>query len=193
MKMWSRDFTRKEKALLLVLVIVLLGLAYYQFVDKPVRSEIAAAEAECASLQSELDVVQLELARLEKMQSELDGIEGASVMGSYNNSAAELKLLNDVLADTLQYTISFANVTRNGDQIRRDFTLQFKARDYDAMQDIVRRLCDGEYRCLVGDMRCSLVNDIQNYVTVNATATFYETMVGGTPDAGLPADSEETT
>lgn len=26
-------------------------------------------------------------------------------------------------------------------------------------------------------------------VAISATATFYETMVGGKPDAGLPADS----
>jgi hypothetical protein len=46
---------------------------------------------------------------------------------------------------------------------------------------------------LISDLRCSAVssgtmND-DSQISVNATATFYETMVGGTPDAGLPATS----
>ena len=41
-------------------------------------------------------------------------------------------------------------------------------------------------RCLIGDMRCS--TDEEGLVTVSETATFFETMVGGTPDSLLPED-----
>jgi hypothetical protein len=118
---------------------------------------------------------------------ELERTEGFSWMGSYNNSKAEVKFLNDVLADAMKYTINFADVTRNGDQIRRNFTLKYQTMDYAAAQDIMTRLLQGENRCLVGDMRCSVGRD--GMVVVDALATFYETMVGGVPDAGLPSDS----
>ena len=47
-----------------------------------------------------------------------------------------------------------------------------------------------EYRCLLDDVSGSVNNryNDDNSVTVNATATFYETMVGGKPDSALPPE-----
>lgn len=191
MKIMSRSFNRAEKALLIVLAIILLGLMYYWFVDQPVRDAITSAKAESDGLWVELNTLQADAARLEKMQAELDEIESSgsvSRMGSYNNSEAELRLLNDALAGTLQYSITFSDVTRSGNQIRRNFTLQFKTADYDGAREIVESIENSEFRCIIGDIRCTVDSD--EAVTINAAATFYETMVGGTPDAGLPADSD---
>ena len=55
-----------------------------------------------------------------------------------------------------------------------------------------QKLADSKWRCLVGDVQCSQIigpNYETGYFTVSATATFFETMVGGTPDAGLPAEN----
>lgn len=189
MKIMSRDFTTGEKILLLVLALILVGLAYYYFVDIPVRESIASSQAESATLQTELDAVEQRLSYLTGIRKNLDDleqIENLGWMGSYNNSKAEVRFLNDVLADTIKYSISFANVVRSGDQIRRNFTLQFQTADYEAAQEIMTQLLQGENRCLVGDMNCTI--DSGGSVNITATATFYETMVGGVADAGLPAD-----
>ena len=194
MKVLSRDFTTKEKALLAFLVLILLALAYYQFVDQPVRSALASAQSEKSALEIELQAADKRVAELTRMQQELDRMtDGESYMASYNNSAAELDLLNHVLSEAVQYSVSFSDVTRNSDQIRRNFTLQFTARNYNAVESILSQLVDSEYRCLVDDIRCSLDtsnNSSRGIITVNATATFFETMVGGTADAGLPADAD---
>ncbi len=193
MKILSRDFTMVEKVLLTLLGVILVVLVYYRFVDQPVRTAINTAVSERETLQSELDVVNARVERLDRMESELNQIktEGtASLMPSYNNSKEELRLLNDVLSVTTQYSISFADVTRDGDQIRRAFTLQFTCPNYATMEQVLSALANSPYRCLIGDITCSISNnkDLLNEVMVNATATFYETMVGGTPDSGLPAD-----
>ena len=195
MKVLSRDFTFKEKILLLVLVLVLIGLGYYQFVDKPVRTNIAKAQQEQEALQVELTAVNTKIATLEKMQNEINDIASSgevSVMPSYNNSRNVTKLLNDVLGN-LGYSITCSNVTRNGDQIRRNISLQFICPDYSSMQRVFQELTGSEYRCLLGDITGSIntryYHEDDDSVTVNATATFYETMVGGTPDSGLPEDS----
>ena len=192
MKTLSRSFTMKEKLLLLLLSLVLVGLAYFQFVDRPVRSALESARAEADSLRTELQTVEAQLARMRRMRAELDDVTAggaASEMGSYNNSKVEIATLNDILSDTLQYTITFANVTRNGDQIRRNFTLNFTVEDYDMLERVVSAIAANHQRCLIGDLRCngSRTGDLTDgNITANATATFYETMVGGTPDAGLP-------
>ena len=192
MKVMSREFSLKEKLLLLLLCLVLVGLAYYQFVDRPVRETVSSAHAEAQSMAIELKSVEAKLDKMRRMRSEIDDVTAggtASEMASYNNSKAEIALLNDILGDTLQYSITFENVTRTGDQIRRNFSLQFTVDSYDAVEDVLRALNESRYRCLIGDVRCSANRDgniMEGNVTVNAGATFYETMVGGTPDAGLP-------
>ena len=211
MKILSREFSLKEKILILVLVLILLALAYYQFVDQPIRQALAAAEAEEQSLTTELTAVEAKLEKMRRMREELDAIIGkATEMGSYNNSKAELALLNDYLADTVKYNISFANVSRDGDQIRRNFSLQFTASDYDTVERVISRLATCPLRCQVSEMRCSIARswyrngevfafyygyydytdaELVYTYTVSITATFFETMVGGTADQGLPQSS----
>ena len=193
MKLWSRDFTRREKSLLVILSVILMALLYFLVVDRPVRTAIASANAEAEALRTELAAVQGKALRLEKLKKELGEVKEhgeLSRMESYNNSSAEISFLYDILAETQQYNIEFSDITRNGDQIRRNFSLKFRTRDYDAMRSVINRLCASEYRCLVDEIRCQrTINDRESYVTANVTATFYETMVGGKPDAGLPKDS----
>lgn len=192
MKVMSREFTLQEKLLLLLLSLILVGLAYYQFVDRPVREALNSARQESEALTVELKSVEAKLERMRRMRSELEDVTAggtASEMSSYNNSKAEIALLNDILGDTLQYDIRFDNVTRNGDQIRRNFSLQFTVDSYDAVEEVLSALNESHYRCLIGDVRCSASrsgNLMDGNVTINAVATFFETMVGGTPDAGLP-------
>ena len=189
MKLMGRQFTRAEKILLVVLALILIALVYYKFVYTNIEQTISTANAEAETLQSELDIQQVQLASLQKMQNELDEIEAdpnASRIESYNNSTAEIAFLNDILEDSIQYSITFGDVTRSGDTIRRNFTLQYQTKNYAAAQKITEALSDGSMRCLIGDMRCS--TDEEGLVTVSETATFFETMVGGTPDSLLPED-----
>lgn len=192
MKVLSRDFTTKEKLLLLLLSLILVGLAYYQFVDQPVRTALEAARTEADSLRVELRTVDAKLERMRRMRAELEDVTAggtATEMGSYNNSKAEIASLNDILSEALQYSITFANVTRSGDQIRRNFTLQFTTDNYGVMEHMLSALSQNHHRCLIGDVRCTAARNesvLEGNITVNATATFFETMVGGTPDAGLP-------
>ena len=190
MKIMSRDFTRTEKILIVVLALILLGLVYYQFVEKTVRSSITNAQSEASMLQTELDAAQARLAAAQNIKNSMDELEASgqkSWMGSYNNSKAEVTFLNAILADTLQYSVTFSNVTRAGDQIRRSFTLEYRTDSYASAHEIMARLSQSHDRCIVSEASCALEND--GMVVVRQAATFYETMVGGVPAAGLPADS----
>ncbi len=190
----EREFNPAERVLLLLLGLLLVLLAYYRFVYRPVYDEIENAHTERVALQTELMAVQTRVAQLTRMREELDSIgTDADRMESYNNSKAELSLLNSSLDDVLQYSISFATVTRDGDQIRRNFTLQFTTDSFEGAQRVLKRLTASEYRCLLGDVQYTSSRNGHDggdeRVTVSTTATFFETMVGGTPDAGLPVDT----
>ena len=190
MKVMSRDFTRTEKILLVLLAVILVGLVYYRFVYVLVNDSVSSSNSEAQALQTEISAAESRVLHLKSLQSEMDTMEeegSMSYMPSYNNSKAEIAFLNDVLASTDKYSISFADVARSGDQIRRSFTLQYTTASYKTAQKILESLCQSRDRCLVGDIRCTITET--GVTTVNAAATFYETMVGGTADAGLPADT----
>lgn len=193
MKIFSRDFSLAERILLILLSVVLVGLVYYRFVDQPVRTYLLSAQSETDSLELELAAVNAQVNNLTRMQEELDTLkaqDSIDYMASYNNSKAELALLNDALSVAESFSVSFAEVTRDGDQIRRNFSLQFTTANYETLKKILSDLINGPYRCLIGDLSCSSTNrnGVQG-LSISTTATFYETMVGGIPDAGLPADT----
>ncbi len=188
----SREFTPAEKALILALSLLLVGLAYFYFVYRPIEEVIKNAHAERDALQIELVAVQARVAKLAKMREELDGMgEHVDRMESYNNSKAEIALLNNCLVDAEDYSITFTAVKRDGDQIRREFSLQFTTDSFATAKKILSSLTQSEYRCKLGDVRYSSSYNIEGIerVGVNVDAVFYETMVGGTPDAGLPEDA----
>lgn len=189
MRTLDREFTLAERILLVVLVVILLGLVYYYFVDVPVRDTIASNEADLQMYQTQIDALQVRVMQLQRIRNNMDELEAQDMltyMGSYNNSKAEVAFLNEVLQKAMEYTITFQDVTRNGDQIRRNFTLQYKTKTYDEARKIIKKLINGENRCLVKDIRCSVAED--GVTTVNQSATFYETMVGGEIDSGLPGN-----
>ena len=67
--MLSRKFTTREKVLLLVMAIMLLGLFYYQVVYK--QTEHMIAEYDTIDLENELTIVQGKAARKKKMEQEM--------------------------------------------------------------------------------------------------------------------------
>ena len=208
MKALSRDFTTKEKVLIVVLLVILIGLAYYRFVHIPCKEAIQNAHSEREMYETELLAVQKKEAQLRKMKEELDSLgelQSTSRMESYNNSKAELSLLNSILESARDYSITFVNVTRDGDQIRRNFNLSFTTNNYASAKKIISSLADSEYRCLIGDIKYSAtvrraekdepteggrwVDDVYYFdvIRVNTSATFFETMYDGVPDDGLPS------
>lgn len=192
MKKMNYAFSTMEKILILILVLILIGLGYFYFIDKPVREGITKAEYDKEDLQVEFDALSIKIARLKKMQNELEDLEGsnASYMESYNANKRELSFLNDLLKRTIWYNVDFSDVSKEGDLIRRPFSLQFTTSNYGDAKKIINQLYNSKLRCLIADINITAVtNDFRDGdIQVALQAYFYETMNGGTPDAGLPPE-----
>ena len=68
--MLNRAFTKREKVLLLVLVMILLGLVYYRFVRLPVQERIAAADT--TVLEQQMEMEQQKSAIIKQMQEDIE-------------------------------------------------------------------------------------------------------------------------
>ena len=197
MKVLSRDFTLKEKILILVLCLVLLAIGYYFLIDSPVRTSINTANAEAESLQTQLEVINARVAKLSRMAQEMEVMENdpdVKQMPSYNKLKEELSFLNDAVKDAESYTISIANVTRDDDQIRRDVTITMVVESYEKAMEMIDELNNSDIRALIGNVSFTSGdgNIKEGQLTATVVVTFYETMVGGVADEGLPAEKTNT-
>ena len=187
MRILTRDFTKLEKLVLLVLILVLMGLGYYQFVDQPIRRGIEEAHAERDKLQVELNAINIRISDYNYRAQELEAArELRQPMPSYNASEEEIAILNSILYESNDYSFNVDKITLNGEQIRRAFTLNFTAPNFETAKGIFTRLSFSHIRCLIGNIDCSGIDVADgNVVNVKADGTFYETRVNAVSDAVL--------
>lgn len=187
----NRSFNLTERLLLLVLSLLLVGLAYYRMVHEPVSSQLESLNAERRSLETELDSVQMRAAQLSNMKRELTWIDSQDQMfrmESYNNVSNEFVLLSEALAPASEYRLDMGTAQLSGSMVRRPFTLQFTVGSEQEAKQILTTIVRSRGRCMIGDIDCSVDRDESGAVVslrYNLAATFYETMEGGKPDAGL--------
>ncbi len=199
MNIFTREFSSREKALLLVLVLVILASLYYLFIFQPVTDRISRAESSAADLEVQLVSLDTKVMQIKRMQKSIeeyaDNGHIVSIMPSYNAGKQELVFLNSTLAASEDYYVGFTNITRNGNQIRREFALRFTVSDYSEAENIINILEHSDLRCLISDFSVKPVEQDQSVedgaVEASCVATFYETMFGGVADAELPEDSAE--
>ncbi len=191
MKFLSRDFTKREQVLLIILGLLLVLVVYYYLVDLPLRNETQRLESERVGLEADVTVAEAKVAEYQRMEEQLAKLgNSATYMESYNNRTNEINFLNDLLSSTAAYSISFSPVTVEGNQVRREFQLAYTCGSYSQAMDILGKLTYGHYRCLISDVGCAPVQNSNSALTgavnVTVSATFYETLVGKNTDAGLP-------
>ena len=199
MNILTRDFTSREKAMLLVLAIIILGALYYLFIFQPTADAIALAETNAADLETQIVALDAQVAQIKKMQKSVDEYANnghiVSIMPSYNAGKQELNFLNTTLAASEDYYVGFDNITREGNQIRREFTLKFTVAHYSEAEDIIDQLEHSDLRCLISDFEIKPVEQKETVengeVEVSCGATFYETMFGGVADSELPEDTKD--
>ena len=196
MKILTRDFTKREIVLLIILGITIIGALYYLFVYQTIETGITAASAQAEALENQLQATQAQVKKIQAMDEEMGDDAFKSYMPSYNASKQELDFMHSILASTEDYQVYFTYLTREGDQIKREFTLQYTANNYKHAEDIIEALENSEVRCLINDFIVT-AKEREHYlsddkVIVNLTGAFYETMFDGKADQELPEDKKVT-
>lgn len=195
--MMSRSFTKREKILLLVMAVLLLGLVYYQFVireaaDAVERYDVKELESELLIEQAKAQSKAQMLAEIEKGTTDVNGI-----VASYNNIKNEIRELNDILSGTSGYNISFEQAVRSGDTARRDITITYEASNYKKARSVMKSLKNCKYRCMIKDVSFTSQSEGSSglrsggKVSVSLKVTFYETMVDADTTLGLKEEKNE--
>ena len=199
--MLKRPFSKFEKTFLLLLVILMLGLVYYRFVKIPVEDRIAAADTFEIEQQIETEYRKKQL--IQSMKDEVstnqDTITG--VVATYDNFKSEAALLNSIFVPLAEkYNYSFQTPIATDDTVRRTINISFSTANYRVCRDILQRLHDSKYRCMISNITISATDKSSNTnktlltspINCNLSVTFYETLIGAVTTAGLDMGKSNT-
>lgn len=181
--MMKREFTQREKILLLILVVLLLLTGYLKLFLTPVEKQYTDAQAEYSDAQTSLTLEQAKLKSMKKMEAALKKLEedGASsdiTIPAYDNSDNVMIQLDAILGTAVNYQMTFSDVVYGDTLVSRPLKLTFTAKNYAAAKEILTNLYNCKYRCALSDIAVSSGSDTGNVrtqgVSVSLTVTFYE-------------------
>jgi len=179
--MLSRKFTKREKVLLLILALLLVGELYYLLVHRRVENDLMEAQSR---LEEATVSYNIESARTAKKNGMLKAIqeaqknEGVHPLPDYDNSTNVVAYLNGVMASTDEYNLIFDAVSFSNYVAMRPINMNFTCQGYPAVRNIVTQLENGPYYCEVTGLSMSAGNGIDDLtggnMSVQMTAVFYE-------------------
>ncbi len=198
--MLQRNFSRREKVLLIILSLLVAAISYYFLVWKPVSERADAAALRQADAENETVIEEAKLAQMQQMQAEIDEMDaleiesGAASIPPYDNAKRVMQLLNGVLTASLRYEINFNNVAFNGNLAARSLHMRFECDSYEKAKDIVRSLYSAPYRCHIGNFSFRSADGgamLLGGLSVEMDITFYEFLSAEDIQAIAAEEAEE--
>ena len=187
----KRSFTRRERALLLVLLVMLLVGLYFLAVHFPIVNRLEAIDREQEVLLAQLETAQLKAAEYSAMKQELDEIlsqpeEDITVMPAYNNIETLMRKLDVIFAGTSP-DFTFNQVRTTDNVASRTIHFSCTAEDYQAARQLLREVTGTGWRCLLDSFTMNPEGETlyAGQIRLSGAITFYEYM----PSAEEPAES----
>lgn len=140
----NRELTKREKTLLLILVVLVLVLGYCKLFLEPIDRQITSLRTNTDIEQAELDTDRVRLAQLEQMQQAIAAIKASGqerALPQYDNDQALMTELDKLMAATLQYEVDCTEgTTQEGYLVLRPVTLTYQTASYAQSRQIIDAL-----------------------------------------------------
>ncbi len=178
--MFTYSFSDREKALLIVLLCLLLGVFYYFVVQVPVSTRMEQTQAAAE------DSMVLEMIKAGKMQRVQAAIDAADAdtrkaeISPYNNIQNVMVQLDEIIGSaTADYDISFLPIITEEGLVHRPISMTFTCADYAAAKAVLVDLNACRYRCMIDSVSIEPVSAesesiASSRVEVSLTMTFIE-------------------
>lgn len=185
----SKQFTRREKILMVLLAVLLLAGGYFRLIHLPVTvalSDIAARQTEA---DGQIIVLEVKLQKLTEMRAELERIRSDPALVSipdYDNLQRVMVFLNMTLAAAADYDLSFQQVElpTEGQVVRRTIDMTFQCASYNTARAVIGALHASPYRCQLGGLSILPAANVDGAersddltmgpVSVSLSVTFFE-------------------
>lgn len=180
--MFSHVFSRREKALITVLALLLVVAFYYLVVEKRVDEAIATAEHDISYYQTQNNALIARKAKMDNMKRQLDEIYAKGnlvIVPPYDNLENVMEFLNGVLIESDGFNINLGNVAGAADGIvSRNISINFVTGSYASATEILANIQSSPYCSTVQNVNISsnggpTINE--GAVKVSFNIVFYET------------------
>lgn len=160
----NRPFTTREKVMLVILSLLIIGICYYKFLLEPINDQIEQYNQMAAG---EQDIITQNMALIQKkkeMEQELEAIFAENPdpdpIPNYDNSGALMVEIHSILDGTVDYTLSFSDTSllSGGYLLRRPLELEFSVDTYSQARSIINRLHDSKNINQISDLSITRVN-----------------------------------
>lgn len=160
----NRPFTTREKVMLVILSLLIIGICYYKFLLEPINDQIEQCNQMAAG---EQDIITQNMALIQKkkeMEQELEAIFAENPdpdpIPNYDNSGVLMVESHSILDGTVDYTLSFSDTSllSGGYLLRRPLELEFSVTTYSQARAIINRLHDSKNINQISDLSITRVN-----------------------------------
>lgn len=177
----KRQFSAREWKLLGLLAAILAVTGFVMLFYIPMRDERDDCLSQAESCRTEAEVFRAQLEDKLRMEREMEaqGADGKTLLSipDYDNLQPVIVELNNILAGTDTYSLSFASVDEAQSIVRRSISLSYSAGSYDAARAVLQRLHDCAYRCMLDNISIGFGEGEEgnrDSATVSATIVFFE-------------------
>lgn len=152
--MLAYSFSRREKVLLVILAVLLVGVVWYTVVFQSANEQVAAIGSQISEVQNQTAADTAKIQQMESMRQSIDawkaqGGKGAA-LPAYDNVQGVMLELNSVLSSTKSYSVSFDDIDRSAEgYVKRGVTMNFTTAGYADARAVVAALESGTYPCAV--------------------------------------------
>lgn len=187
----NRSFSTREKVLILILAVLLVGTCYYYLVIKNVQDTLVANQTQLEEVNLQISQQEALAAARSRMEAELAALgaeETLPEVAVYDNIRNELNELNALMSGAITYDLKFSQPTLEGSLVRRPVAVSFTVGDYASALNVVRKLENGSYRCEITDFSLTgkmLADGSIDSVSATLNVTYLETTNGATNLSGL--------
>ena len=159
----NRELTRREKILLLVLIVVVLVAGYCKLILIPINDQISSYRLNMEAEQTELDANQGKMAQMQKMQKAVEEIKASGesrTIPQYDNSGTLMLELHKIMSATKDYSLDCsAGTTQENYIVLRPIIMTFRTSTYQQARQIIDQLCASENICQISDVNINIRNN----------------------------------
>lgn len=189
----NRAFTKREKVMLVILAVLIIGIGYFKFLLEPVNAGIENYRQMEAMEQDQILQNATLVQQKRQMEQELEALFESgdpSPIPTYDNSANLLVELHKILEGSAEYTLNFTGTNPMDVQylIGRPVSLTFRTASYSAARRIIDKLHNSSNINSISDLSIQFNSDHNQIIywnestedsdkypiVVSLTITYYE-------------------
>lgn len=187
--MKKKALSKREKALIVFLILLILGAVYYFFVQVPVSEGMELAQEQMENAQMNIEILSAKAISKHSMEQELEErkkINGVQEIPEFDNLPTEISFLNSILGLTKDYSMTmstaFPDAEGSDKVVRRTAQISFVADSYQAAKKAVNLLENGQHLSSVSELSMKPEdkysrNLLTGPVRVDLKITFFERTV----------------